>query len=104
MIVWNAENGKLLTSFTIHKQGINSLAWSFNSLNIATCSDDKTIRIVNINTSTATSCLKGHTNKVLCIDYSLNGNMIVSGSFDETVWLKSIDPRSEYGISKKEKR
>jgi COMPASS component SWD3 len=93
-----------------HKAGVSDVTWTNDSKYLASCSDDYTIKIWNIETVCLMNCftmfyihrllmviillqgeclktLRGHDHFVFCCNYNLQGNMIASGCFDETVRL-----------------
>jgi COMPASS component SWD3 len=47
--LWNAIDGKHIRTFLGHKEGISDIAWSSDSEFICSASDDKSIRIWNVN-------------------------------------------------------
>lgn len=55
--IWNAEDGQILHTLSGHTEGISDLAWSPDGEFLATASDDKTIRLWNIE-SVSSSILK----------------------------------------------
>ncbi|OHT12905.1 WD repeat protein [Tritrichomonas foetus] len=71
-----------------HTATVNGLAWSQNGEFLASCSDDKTIRLWR---DTESTILKGHTNPVYTVRWSVN-DVLASASFDNTVRL--WDPQS----------
>ena len=48
--IWSPETGKFLRDLTGHTQGLSDIAWSSNSVYLASASDDTTIRIWNVET------------------------------------------------------
>ena len=96
--IWEADSGRLYTTLKGHTAGINDLSWSHDSQYICTASDDFTIRIwdrdlvhifplkgILTRQSDQVKVLEGHTNFVFCVSFNPKSNLIVSGSFDETV-------------------
>ncbi|CAG9461823.1 unnamed protein product [Pedinophyceae sp. YPF-701] len=90
--VFNVETGELRQELTGHKKGISDLCWSPDGNYITTASDDCTVRFWNVETGSAAhrahQAEKRHTNYVMCVKWRpINGNpnVVVSGSFDETV-------------------
>lgn len=74
-----------------HTRGINDVVWSRTSSYIATASDDKTLRLWDVETSDTLVEFKGHTNFVFSTKFSpQSSNLLVSGSFDETVRLWDV--------------
>lgn len=77
-----------------HSRGINDVAWSRGgSLGafVATASDDKTLRLWDVNTGDALVEFRGHSNFVFCAKFNpQSSNLLVSGSFDETVKLWDV--------------
>lgn len=48
--IWSPETGQFLRDLTGHTQGLSDIAWSSNSIYLASASDDTTIRIWNVQT------------------------------------------------------
>jgi len=71
-----------------HTRGINDLAWNPVSPLLASASDDKTVRLWDVDTGESLVEFRGHENYVFCVDQ--HHAMVVSGSFDETVKLWDI--------------
>jgi COMPASS component SWD3 len=97
-----------------HSEGISDIAWSSEGDLIASASDDKTVRIWDLNLvgffpanadttinhlqGTAVKVLKGHTNFVFCVNFNHKSNLLASGGFDETVriWDVARGPKHFY--------
>ena len=98
----NAESSdnefKLLRTLRAHLAGVNALAWSplyspGQSYTLASASDDKSILLWNPLSSdfpVPPSPLTGHSNYVFSLAFSPKGNMLVSGSHDEAVFLWNV--------------
>jgi WD40 repeat protein len=63
------------------------VCYSPDGTKIASASNDKTIRIWDINTYTQEYCLRGHTSEVRSVAFSPDGIKLVSGSKDTSVKL-----------------
>lgn len=48
--IWSPETGEFLRNLTGHTQGLSDIAWSSDSVYLASASDDTTIRIWNVQT------------------------------------------------------
>jgi len=72
-----------------HKGKINSVAISSDNTFIISGSDDKTIRIWDVESAECIKILEGHSSRVSSVALSKNNNnqFIVSGSWDKTVRL-----------------
>lgn len=46
--IWNPENGEFIRDLSGHTQGLSDIAWSSDSVFLASASDDTTIRIWNV--------------------------------------------------------
>lgn len=46
--VWSVLTGMIIRTFEGHDEGLNDVAWSGDSVFVASASDDKTIRIWNV--------------------------------------------------------
>jgi WD40 repeat protein len=95
--------GKQLQQFQGHTEQIHSLAFSRDGrrivsgggwgdlyyeeeieANLDTCRDC-TVRVWNTETAEPLCTYSGHQNKVLCVDWSVDGRLVASGSADSTV-------------------
>ena len=109
--LWDYQSGKDLVTFKGHSQGISDVAWSPTNSYICTASDDQTIQVWDVETvrqaiacphdvggsacfpqGTSLRTLKGHTSYVFCANWNPQSNLIVSGSFDESVRI--WDPKA----------
>jgi COMPASS component SWD3 len=106
--VWDTGTGKLIHTFEGHLAGISTVAWSPDGETIASGSDDKSIRLWNVLTVGSAARMTvvrpltspqgkahpipfvGHHNYVYALAFSPKGNMIVSGSYDEAVFLWDV--------------
>jgi WD40 repeat protein len=78
-----------------HTNGIRSVAFSPNGRILASGSDDRTIRLWNVQDGTCQKVLQGHTRRVCSVQFSPvdvslpsgAGPILVSGSQDETIKL-----------------
>ena len=80
-----------LTTLVGHSRGINDVSWSPLAGQVATASDDKTLRLWDAETSDPLVEFRGHSNFVFCVRFNHpQANLLVSGSFDETVKLWDV--------------
>ena len=87
-----SSNDKPLQTLHAHLAGVNCIAWSPNdSTTLASGSDDKYIRLWNTSTGKPYKTpLVGHHNYVSCLAFSPKGNILVSGSYDEALFLWDV--------------
>lgn len=50
MKIWSPHTGQLVRNLTGHSKGLSDIAWSFDSVFLASASDDTTIRIWTVDT------------------------------------------------------
>lgn len=81
--------------------GVNSVAisppveaYKYTSL-LASGSDDKTIRLWNLNTKQAIATLYGHSHAVQSVAFSPDGQILATGSDDKTIKLWDINTSQE---------
>jgi WD40 repeat protein len=68
-----------------HKQGVNSVAFSPDSTQIISGSDDHTIRVWDAVSGAHLHTMNGHKSRVSSVAFSPDGSQIISGSGDHTV-------------------
>ncbi|MGE5464596.1 MAG: NACHT and WD repeat domain-containing protein, partial [Syntrophothermus sp.] len=75
-------------TFVGHQKGIRSIAVSSDGNQLATGSDDSTIKIWNIQNGDLIRTLEGHTSWIGDLAFSPDGKTLLSGSFDNTaiIW------------------
>ena len=50
MKLWDADTGDIIHTFEGHTEGISDVAWSVNGEFLASASDDKSVRLWNLET------------------------------------------------------
>jgi serine/threonine protein kinase len=73
-----------------HSGEVNSLAFSRDRITLASGSDDKTIKIWNLNNKKEIRTLKGHLDIVYSVAISPDGQILVSGSKDKTIKIWNL--------------
>ncbi len=85
------EGMKLLGILRGHTKEIFGIDFSPDGKEIATASEDKTIKIWDLNTKTNTSTISGHNKSVLSVKFSPDGKNIFSCSDDSLIRLWNKD-------------
>ena len=85
--LWELETGKELRTFAGHKEVVNVLAFSPNSLLLASGSADKTVRLWNVGTGEEQMQLIGHSAPIVGLAFHPNGKTLASASDDGSVRL-----------------
>jgi WD40 repeat protein len=70
-----------------HSSSVYSVAFSLDSRQVVSGSDDNTVRLWDTVTGAALQTLEGHSHAVLSVDFSLDSRQVVSGSDDDTIRL-----------------
>uniref|UniRef100_A0A915E6C2 WDR5-like beta-propeller domain-containing protein n=1 Tax=Ditylenchus dipsaci TaxID=166011 RepID=A0A915E6C2_9BILA len=85
MIIWKGQEqaARVVDHFT----GINDVCWSHNHQYLASCSDDKTLKLYDVQTARCLRTYKGHSSYVFSCTFHPNSSLLLTASFDETVKL-----------------
>merc|ERR1712216_1088281 len=84
--VGSSGNYECQSTLTGHSIWVRCVAFDPQKPNIlASCSDDKTIKIWNIESGACQSTLTGHSDSVFSVCFISDGKQIASGSWDTTV-------------------
>ncbi|HBB35297.1 MAG TPA: serine/threonine protein kinase [Cyanobacteria bacterium UBA8803] len=78
-----------------HKLGVNSVAVSGKGNCLASGSDDKKIRLWDLNTLTTIYTLAGHTDVINSVAFSPDGTILASGSDDQMIKLWNLNAGGE---------
>jgi WD40 repeat protein/GTPase SAR1 family protein len=81
---------------TGHTSWINSVAVSPDGTWVASGSDDKTVKIWDLETGEYRATLEGHTDMVNAVAITPDGKRILSGSDDHTVLILDVDSGKEH--------
>ncbi|CAE6469540.1 unnamed protein product, partial [Rhizoctonia solani] len=81
-----------------HTDSVNSVAFSPDGKSVASGSDDSTVRMWDVHSSSPIGePLRGHSSWINSVSYSPLGNLIASGSGDRTIRLWDINTGQESG-------
>lgn len=83
--VWCARTGKCVRTFVGHRGPILALAVFDCASRAISASEDRTVRLLELNSGTTTASFVGHTAGVHCLCVAPNGREFASGSDDRTV-------------------
>jgi WD40 repeat protein len=83
-------------AFEGHNESVTSIAFSADGNYLASGSDDKTVKLWNVESQLEVVTLEGHSNNVTSVAFSPDGRYLASGSDDKTIKLWSIQSLSEF--------
>ena len=93
IIILDGTTGSQTAILSEHTGWLRSLAFSPDGTSLVSGSDDKTIKLWDVQTGGAIKVFHGHTNWVLSVSISGDGTIIVSGSSDKTIRLWGIQTK-----------
>ncbi|MEH2159652.1 MAG: WD40 repeat domain-containing protein, partial [Nostoc sp.] len=73
-----------------HSNVVISVAYSPNGQQLASASDDKTIKIWDVSSGQLLKTLTGHSSEVISVAYSPNGQQLASASYDKTIKIWDV--------------
>jgi WD40 repeat protein len=86
--LWDPVSGKEIRAWSAQKRIIfTSIAWTPNKEVLAAATDDGTIRFWDPKTGTELRSWRAHNSSLTCVAWSLDGKVLASSSWDESVRL-----------------
>lgn len=81
------QRGKRVWTLTQHTGAINSLAFRYDARLLASGSDDRSVRVWDLQTGSSVRTLKGHQERVVSVHWNRETGQLLSGSWDGTIRL-----------------
>jgi WD40 repeat protein len=86
---WNLKKNNCFMTITAHERWVRGLCWHGDRL--FSCSNDKTVKVWDMNTGSLLQLYEGHENNVPMIHVSMFNNTMISCSRDQTVKIWDIE-------------
>ncbi|KAG8989475.1 general transcription repressor, partial [Tulasnella sp. 427] len=100
--IYDALSGKLITTLvdeSTHKYlYVRAAAFSPDGSLLATGSEDRKVRVWDINTGKVIHTFRGHVHKINAVCFSSCGSFLLSGSSDKTLWVWDLDTGGHHAI------
>ena len=90
IVILDGITGSQAAGFSGHKRWVRSVAFSLDGVFLASGSEDKTVKLWDIQTGGVIRTFLGHNGYILSISISADSTMIASGSADETIRLWNV--------------
>lgn len=85
--LWNAADGKFITTFRGHVAPVYHVSWSLDSRMLVSGSRDSTLKLWSVATKSLVEDLSGHEDEIFSTDWSPDGQRVATGSKDKKVRL-----------------
>ena len=79
---------------------VNSVAFNNTGTILASGSDDKTIKLWNVESQTEIATLMGHSSSIYSVAFNNTGTILASGSNDITIKLWNVESKTEIATIK----
>jgi WD40 repeat protein len=96
--LWDVRTGKTLSAMG-HNDPIYSLAFAPHGRYLASASQDKTVKLWDVETGQEALTLRGHTDTVRSVAFSPQGQRLATASADSTIRIWDAAPWSEESVA-----
>ncbi|CBH13661.1 hypothetical protein, conserved [Trypanosoma brucei gambiense DAL972] len=85
--LWNASDGKFITTFRGHVAAVYHVSWSLDSRLLVSGSRDSTLKLWSVSKRELVEDLSGHSDEIFSTDWSPDGQRVATGSKDKKVLI-----------------